>query len=110
MKQYVIDQLREQDYYDILDYLNENADKTMVEEVFWVNLPEELYSDLQHSHTDCHPFYFAVNLNRNRVSFEWLIRSRQSLRCNCIAYATPEQRDYIIDWADKILAELKIRL
>jgi len=110
MKQYVIDQLREKDYFDIRKYLDEKAERALLEEIYWVDLPPQLYSATQEAHKDCHPYYFAVNLKRNQVSFEWLIRSRRKLRCSCIGYATPEQRDYIIDFADRMLEELDIRI
>ncbi|SFM52987.1 hypothetical protein [Thermodesulforhabdus norvegica] len=110
MKQYVIDQLRESDFYRIREYLNENADSTIMEGIYWVNIPEELYTEIQKAHKSCQPFYFAVNLHRRYVGFEWLIRSRNVIRCNCIGYATRIQRDYIIDFADRMLNDLNIKL
>ncbi len=110
MKQYVIDQLRESDYYQIMDYLNESATQTALEGIYWVNIPRELYTPMQVQHTQCHPFYFAISLDRNQLSCEWLIRSRQTMRCSCIAYASPEQRDFIIKFADDILEKLGIKL
>jgi len=110
MKQYVIDQLREDDYDKIREYLDTHAEKTMLEELYWVDLPESLYAPVQQEHKDCRPFYFAVNLTKRQVAFEWLIRSRQILRCACVAYATPEQRGYIIGYGDKMLEELELKL
>lgn len=110
MKQYVIDQLRETDYEQILEFLNERADKTALDGMYWVNLPEHLCSTVQREHTQCQPHYFAVNLDYNQVSFELLIRSRQIIRCSCISYATPEQRQYILGYADEMLEELGIRI
>ncbi len=110
MKQYVIDQLREEDYEHIRDFLEKNGEKTVFDEIYWIDLPKDLYSSSQLEHAGCHTFYFAVNLTRNRVSFELLIRSRQTMRCSCIGYATKEQRDYIIEYADTILSRLGIKL
>ena len=110
MKQYVIDQLRESDFDQIREFLDAHAEKTVLEEVYRMELPEHLYSAVQAEHTQCRPYYFAVNLNRNQVAFEWLIRSQKTMRCNCIAYASPEQRDHIIRVADGMLEELGIRL
>ncbi|MCU0572265.1 MAG: hypothetical protein MUC41_04655 [Syntrophobacteraceae bacterium] len=106
MKQYVIDQLRESDYEKVLGLLDLKADKTGLEGIYWVNLPERLYSAVQREHVQCQPHYFAVNLDFNRIAFELLIRSRQIIRCSCIAYATPEQRDYILRFADETLERL----
>lgn len=110
MKQYVIDQLRESDCEQILGFLNANAYKTVLDGMYWVDIPEELCTLEQAEHTSCQPHYFAVNLDQDQVSFELLIRSRQILRCNCIAYATPGQRDYIIQFADSMLEELNIKI
>ncbi len=110
MKQYVIDQLRESDHSQILSFLKKNAEEAEFGDIFWQRLPEELYTDVQKEHTDCQPFCFAVNISLNQVDFELLIRSRQNLRCNCIAYANKAQRDYIIDYADRMLKDLGIRL
>ena len=110
MKQYVIDQLRDSDHPNILEYLKKNAEGAAFGDVFWVMLPEELYSDTQKEHTDCQPFCFAVNLELTHVDFELLIRSRQILRCNCIGYADRAQRDYILDYADRMIEELDIKI
>ncbi|MCE5243268.1 MAG: hypothetical protein LLF99_08735 [Desulfobacteraceae bacterium] len=110
MKQYVIDQLRESDYERIRDFLNESAEKTALEDLYRVELPENLYSPVQAEHGSCRPYYFAVSLDRNQVAFELLVRSREVIRCNCIAYALPVQRDYIIGYADRMLDLLEIKL
>ncbi len=110
MKQYVIDQLREVDYEQIADYLDKNAEKTILEGIYWVNLPQDLYTVIQSEHAQCHPFYFAVNLTLRHVAFELLIRSRQIIRCSCIGYATPKQREFILAFADNMLSQLDISL
>lgn len=110
MKQYVVDQLRESDYFRILDYLKEKAEATEFEDIFWVLLPEEMYSDVQKEHAQCRPFYFAVTVTYKQVEFELLIRSRQVMRCSCVGYANRKQRDFILDFTDRMLEELEIRL
>jgi hypothetical protein len=110
MKQYVIDQLRESDYEKIRKYLDRNTEKTAIEGIYWVYLPERLYSIIQSEHTSCQKHYFAVSLTLRDVSFELLIRSPQIIRCSCIGYATPQQRDFILNFGDRMLEELDIRL
>jgi hypothetical protein len=110
MKQYVIDQLRWNDYEGVKGYLDAHGEKTVMDGVYWVEVPERLYTAVQSEHVQCQPYYFAVNLAFDRVDFELLIRSRQIMRCNCIAYAVPEQRDYIIGFADEMLELLKIKI
>jgi hypothetical protein len=110
MKQYVIDQLRESDFHAIKAFLDKNAEGASLEGVYWADLPPEHYTEIQREHSTCQPFYFAVNLTWNDVAFELLIRSRQVIRCRCITYATPQQRDYIIHYAERMLEELKLKL
>jgi hypothetical protein len=50
-----------------------------------------------------------VEVDRNSVRFEMLVRSNANLHCDCIAHATPEQRQYILDLADRMLSEEMIR-
>jgi hypothetical protein len=78
--------------------------------VYRLQLPEGMLTPTQAEHSGCQPYYFAVELTVKQVSFEFLIRSSNVLRCKCIAYATPEQRDHIIHFADKMLSSLGIRL
>ena len=110
MKQYVIDQLRESDFYQIRDFLDRNTEGASLEGIYSVNLPSHLHTAIQSEHGNCQPFYFAISLTRNDVSFELLIRSRQVLRCSCIGYATPQQRDHIIGFADRMIEDLRIKL
>jgi len=110
MKQYVIDQLRESDYTQILEFLDKNAEKTVLEGVYQIGLPEDLYTAVQADHTQCQSYYFAVNLTRKQVAFELLIRSSQVLRCVCIGYARPKHRDHILRFADDMLEQLGIRI
>ena len=72
-------------------------------------MPESLYEELQLEHTDCQPFHFAVNLDRQSISFELLIRTRSRLRCGCIQYANKNQREYILEYADGLFEELKLK-
>lgn len=110
MKQYVIDQLRESDYILIKDYLRRYGEPTVLNEIFWVHLPVELYTSIQRDHKGCRPFYFAVNLSHTQVAFELLVRSRQVMRCSCIGYASQAQRSHILDFADRMLADLNIKV
>ena len=101
MKQYVIDQLRENDFLKLEDYLNKNSETGELPGIYWIHLPNSLLQTTQLEHTDCQPFYFAVNLDLNSIRFELLIRTRSRLRCACIQYASQKQRDFIINYADQ---------
>jgi hypothetical protein len=108
MKQYVIDQLREADFQKLEDYLDSSTEAGDLPGIYWVHLPETHYEKLQQEHSDCQPFYFAINLDRQCISFELLIRTRSRLRCSCIQYASQEQRDYILNYADGVFERLNL--
>lgn len=110
MKQYVLDQLRDDDYDKVLEFLKKNAEPSEFGDIFWVRIPPELYTDLQREHQQCQPFRFAVSLTLTQAAFEMLVRSPHILRCGCIGYADSRQRDYIITYADLMLEELKIKI
>ena len=108
MKQYVIDQLRENDFDKLEEYFKNHAETGELPGIYWIPIPESLYKELQTEHTNCQPFYFAINLDLNAISFEMLIRTRDRLRCGCIKYADQKQRDYILDFADRLFEELEL--
>ena len=108
MKQYVIDQLREGDFLKLEEYFDSNSEAGDLPGIYWILMPELFYEELQLEHTDCQPFYFAVNLERQSISFELLIRTRSRLRCGCIQYANKNQREYILEYADALFKKLEL--
>ena len=104
----MIDQLRENDFLQLEDYLNNNSEAGELPGIYWIPIPESLLERTQLDHPDCQPFFFAVNLDLNSICFELLIRTRSRLRCGCIQYASQEQRDYILNYADQLFEKLKL--
>ena len=109
MKQYLIDELRPNDYKKIKEYLDETCDSPPVEGMYWIPLDPDLMDSVQVAHVDCQPFYFAVVLEPTYISFEFLLRTRNRMRCDCIHYANKRQRDSIIEFADSIFEKLKLK-
>jgi hypothetical protein len=108
MKQYRIDQLRLDDYDKIKSYMDERFGPSALDGLYWVRLEDDLLDEVQKAHADCQPFYFAVELDAEYISFELLIRTRNRVRCDCIHYANEAQRNSIIRFADRIFETLKI--
>ena len=107
MKQYRIDELRYQDYEALKAYLEKNY-ASQVEGVYWMPLEKDLLDGVQAVHMDCQPFYFAVELTPEAITFELLVRTRQRVRCDCMRYANVAQRESIIRLADALFEQLKI--
>ncbi|MBW1740497.1 MAG: hypothetical protein JRJ42_05085 [Deltaproteobacteria bacterium] len=108
MKQYRIDELRPKDHEEIKAYFEERFGSSQMEGVYWIPLDPDLLDEVQAAHAECQPFYFAVVLQPTTISFEFLIRTRNRVRCDCIRYANDAQRDSIIHFADSIFETLKI--
>lgn len=109
MRQIVIDELSPMERDNLDSFLKRTLTPGPIEGIHWFVLPTHLHSDAQQGHDDCGPFYLAVELENSRVCFELLVRSTTNLHCSCIAYATPVQRQFILDFIDKMLLEEMIQ-
>lgn len=109
MKQYVIDELRLNDYQTIKTYLDEKYGLAEMGGIYWIPLEEDQLSPIQKEHPDCQPFFFAIDLDENAVSCELLVRTRQRIRCDCIQYASDEQRNWIIRLMDTMFEDLGVK-
>ena len=108
MKQYVIDQIRPQDYEKIKAYLDEAFGGSGVDGVYWLPVDEKYLGKVQHAHSACAPFYMALELGPDYLAGELLVRSRRRVRCDCIRYADEEQRSWLIQVMDAIFEKLEI--
>ena len=109
MKQYVIDELRPIDYKLVKAYLEENFSSSDVDGIYWIQLDQNILTEIQVEHTNCQPFYFAVELESDLITFELLIRTKKRIRCDCMGYATEKQRNWLIRLADSIFDTLEIK-
>ncbi len=114
MRQYLLDEIARSDIPRVREYLNEHAVAARLQDIWWVELPEDLLGPEQFEHRECRPFRFAVELGEPLVGdtflrFELLIRSEQTMRCACIGYATRQQRDFILAYADRLVKDLALR-
>ena len=108
MKQYLIDEIRPADHDKLKDYLDDAFGKVAMDGLYWVPLDSDLLSDAQRSHPACAPFYLALELGGDRLTGELLVRTHQRVRCDCIGYADPRQRDWLIGRMDAIFEKLGI--
>jgi len=109
MRKFVIDDLSPMERDNIDSYLKRHLKKGPMIGIYWIVLPNEILSDNQKNHTDCAPFYFGVEVEKDSVCFELLVRSNAHLHCDCIAHATSEQRQHVLDFLDTMLDEELIR-
>ncbi len=110
MRQYVIDDLSPMERDNIDSYLKRTLKPGPMIGLYWIALPLEILSEMQRDHVEkCGPYCCGVEVEKNAVCFEMLVRSQANLHCDCIAHANPVQRQYILDLADTMLAEELIR-
>lgn len=110
MKQYVIDEIRFEDYEKIRAYLDENMDSCAIDGVYWLPLDFSVLNKTQAEHSKCRPFYFVIELEPTRISCELLVRTRTAVRCDCMSYATEEQFLWLVRRTDSMLDELAIKI
>jgi hypothetical protein len=110
MKQYVIDQLRPNDYFKIKGYLDMNFQQSGIPDVYWLILPQDMQEGIQTEHADCWPFYFALELGTSVLSCELLVRTLCQVRCDCMGYASPAQRNWLIQTVDDMFDQLEIAI
>lgn len=108
MKQYVIDEIRPEDYMKIKAFLDKKYAEAELGGLYWIPVDEALLTSLQAAHRSCQPFYMALDLEPSKLSCELLIRTQQRVRCDCMEYATQEQRNWIIGSIDQMFQQLEI--
>lgn len=105
MRQYVIDDLRFDDCEKLKALLDETCGNSGIDGIYWKEIDEYVLSPDQAAHKDCQPFYFALELEETKISAEFLVRSRNNMRCTCMGLATESQRNWIINYVERILSD-----
>ena len=108
MKQYVIDELRPDDHQKLKAYLDDNFAVVGYDGLYWLPLDPQLFEVIQTAHTECQPFYMAMELHDDQLSSELLVRTNQRSRCDCIQYASERQRNWLVQTIDSIFSRLDI--
>ncbi|MFO8241392.1 MAG: hypothetical protein R6T90_10415 [Dissulfuribacterales bacterium] len=110
MRQYVVDELRPQEVKKIKAYLDTCCDISDIMGLYWLTIPGDILSPVQYEHQDCQPHCAAIELGDKWVKIEMLVRSRRKIRCECVNYATTQQRKFLLSFVDRLLEETKIRV
>lgn len=108
MKQYVIDELRPEDFARLKTHLDAQYAVDGFEGLYHIDLTDALLTETQKEHSDCGPFYFALELRPDRLVCELLVRAHQRISCRCIQYATPVQRNWLIQTMDAVFDALGV--
>jgi len=109
MRQIVIDELSPMERDNIDSYLKRTLKQGPMIGLYWIEIPTDLLAEAQQGHENCGPFYFGVEVEDSQVRFELLVRSNSNLHCTCISHASNAQRQFILDFIDKMVEEEHIR-
>ena len=110
MRQYYIDELTFLERDNLDSYLKRTLKAGPISGVYWLEVPQDLLAPVQLEHKDCGPFYFSVILEDTDIRFEFLVRSSHNMHCSCIAWATPAQRRFVMDFVDNMIEEEMIKV
>jgi hypothetical protein len=108
MRQYLLDEIPAGPMTAIKVYLKERTLSSTLDEIFWLELPENLLSPLQREHQACGPHYLAIEIGKGFIKFECLVRSQEKFRCDCIQYATAPQEAFLLEFAHSLIRDLQL--
>ena len=109
MRSYLIDEVSAENMEQIERHLTEKGFKGPLDHIYYIPFPQEKLNDEQQQHYgECGPYMLVLETGRNWLKLELLVRGRGKLRCSCISYCTPEQRQQMIDFLDNFIRELDI--
>jgi hypothetical protein len=109
MRSLVLDELQARDLDKLRERLNEILEASALPDVFWLSMPPDLLNPDQAEHQDtCGPHRMAVVLEEDSLRLEMLVRAQESLRCSCTAYPTRAQRDFMLNFLDRLIEDLEL--
>ncbi|MFW5721786.1 MAG: hypothetical protein ACOCWT_00675 [Desulfohalobiaceae bacterium] len=104
MRSYAIDELDPEDVRRFKSSLGRLGLAGPIEDIYWLMLPEELFTPEQREHAPgCGPYFLSLETGDTWLKLELLVRCRNRIRCQCIKYATPKQRAHAMDRLDELL-------
>lgn len=90
----------------IRQYFNQLELESSIPDLYWLPVPEELLSDLQAEHlSTCGPYALALEICEEGLSLETLVRAQNQLHCECIAFASPELVQHMLDYLNLVILQ-----
>jgi hypothetical protein len=108
MRQFLVDEIPRRQMAGIKAYLEEKADSSGLEGIYWLEIPKDLLAPVQWEHLGCGPHYLAIELGQDFLKFEFLVRCRQRLRCDCVQFASPAQETFLLTFAHTMIEALSL--
>ncbi len=110
MRCYRIDDLLPEDLKRVTARMDELGWRGSMDGIWYMPLPDDMLEAEQREHlTECGPHILAVEaVDESTLQMELLVRARGKLRCSCVCYASPRQREAMIERLDSLIRELDI--
>ncbi len=114
MRAYLIEDIYDNNAQKIVTSLVELGFKGPIEGIYYLPLPEKMLEKEQRDHLgECGPYMMALeDIDRvgdtHDFKLELLVRAKGRMRCSCVTYATPAQREHMINYLDDFIRELDI--
>jgi len=110
VRSYIIEDIYPEHQAMVVAALTDKGYAGPLDGIFYLPVPGHLLTDEQKDHTgECGPHMFVLEVvNEHTLKLELLVRAQNKLRCGCVMYATPPQREYIIDFLDAFIRQLDI--
>ena len=110
MRSYLVEDFYPEQLQKVIAALTDKGLAGSLDGIFYLPLPEALLTDVQRAHAgECGPHIFVLEvLEEGSLKLELLLRAKNKLRCECVFYATPAQREHIISYLDDFIRQLDI--
>jgi hypothetical protein len=109
MRYYLIDEISKSDLEKIKNFLSNRALKSGLDDIYWVEFPEDSLTQIQLEHSSCKPYVFGLELGPGSLRAELFVRNRNQFGCTCQQYCDDRQKNYVIDYVLMLINELNIR-
>ena len=109
MRQLLLDEIPKNEMEQVRDYLRTHTLPSGLGEIFWLELPADLLGPVQWEHRACGPHYLAIEVGKDFIKFEFLVRARNKFRCDCVQYANPAQENFLIQFAHTLIEKLDLK-
>ncbi|WP_029895199.1 hypothetical protein [Desulfohalovibrio reitneri] len=108
MRYYVIDELAQEDVAKVCKAMDKRDMQGAIADIYYLHPPAELLDEEQTEHQGCGPHVMVLEVEEGELRLELMVRGRGRMRCSCVRYASPEQRQWAMDYLDRFIREQDI--
>lgn len=110
MRSYLVEDIINSDAQKIEGALKGKGFSGPMDGLYYLPVPDGMLQEMQVEHLpECGPYMMALEVNYGienaHLKLELLVRARNTLRCDCMAYAGAELRAHMIEFLDKFIRE-----